>query len=1478
MSVDQLSIVAPARVNIISVPIGRIIQSRFLGFLGRLRQEDVVQLRDISPDIRPHRTMFSPLAFPAGRLLFGLTTSAPPPTHLTLSPFELYRQPLVIVGIADGQSYGNDGSVGGSSQTGDESNGSVGGLSRDSIQSLLQDRHQLASNFSSALVHQILVFDCTSSDQRLPEGLATVPSPANSRMTTMKTVMCDLASQLLAEMASFAKSLQESTSIETPRVPRQNVQRPLARYSQSSTPAPTDPNLPSKDQHKNDHRMSMPAHLLENLGSRYSTPKSHPDSPSTGIPSPPSSLDGIQSNPTSPPLRPVDRPRPMSRDRATMQGFGSNSLTERERNKIRGRTHIVIGSLYLLAGRWPDAVRDIVDGAVVAKANSDHVWHGKALDYLLVICLLYAWAGLDVRIPQLLFEATEKASSVSTKPSKDTPASSHADLTKTSVGPTSTSSLQALSNLLPELVTTIQNLYSRAWTFSEDKLPQLSFSETGLRFSKLLTITAASDGKLTDINLNQIIGGHRAQRTAARPQDVISTPTRGEIAAFLLRSYPNLDTDQSLTVANRTSILAGIAAILAELGYQRKQAIVLKELLEGLIPALVEARKRGAAEMGVHPAASLAALDVALIGARSQHSQLPFGEEESGLQDFLIMVCRSYGVQLSSNRDTTVTSQTTQAKVSAAHALASLPFTDESEEIIQRAIHVASGKLVGSLDLKIDILRLCINICEALPDLEGVLRFSAELLRTSGSYVAPGSDDSNGSSSLSIEDQLRLWGNIPRTVGVGKQLGLEDLAADYWDDFLLRGIDLIPSSSNSPIPHAKDELEAVAKSATETVTGPFLYNPFEQSNRATAAKPLVVAGEEAAFRITLQNLYDFDLEIESIRLRTDNDGCGVATQDFIVGPYRTQSFYLTAIPPEAGSLNISGCYARIRGCRERFFPLFAAPWSLKPSVKSLQLHQSSPGDQPQDSQKPPEKRGAITGNKPAPSSVALDVIPALPNIILRAVSLPQSAKMLLEGETKIFGITLFNASKSVTANLVLLTFEDSTSAQLQAAMENKDLPAIDLHELQLAASKKPLRLCLPQGNPEVVIEPGKELVLEVEITGKPALSDATIHVSYGHLGIPRSQLKDRFYTRQISVPLAITVNASIDIATTDILPFSTSFAWQNQQRQASGSLPSFTKKDSPPVQTRRPSSMSSRSKPNKFSTNNDNRFQALLSRIGLSPNDGSHCLLCLDCRNSWPTPLSLSIQVRSSSPTDPPKTPLSPTVSSPTDPKPGADITNHKISYTLHESLQPGHTKRILLLLPRIRLPTSHCHAPIPSPDPNNRKLQRQFVVSQGPKKTYEAEIREREGYWYREALLSLLNATWVEDSTGRKGVINLRNIRLSDRMIDILKLPEMEVEMSLSLAPSISSNEPSEATNEKLVQLSPTLYTCPLRTSLTLITRITNHTSTPLHLLLRLQPRLSAPVPHTIALDLQRKLLVHGVCQKVMPVLGPGETGQYEL
>lgn len=59
---------------------------------------------------------------------------------------------------------------------------------------------------------------------------------------------------------------------------------------------------------------------------------------------------------------------------------------------------IVIGSLYMCAGHWHEAMRELTDGATRARAYSDHLWQAKALENIMVCLLLFAWSGMDFQV------------------------------------------------------------------------------------------------------------------------------------------------------------------------------------------------------------------------------------------------------------------------------------------------------------------------------------------------------------------------------------------------------------------------------------------------------------------------------------------------------------------------------------------------------------------------------------------------------------------------------------------------------------------------------------------------------------------------------------------------------------------------------------------------------------------------------------------------------------------------------------------------------------------------------------------------------------------------------------------------------------------------------------------------------------------------------------------------------------------------
>ena len=59
MGGDPFSVVAPAQVKILCVPVGQIQKSRFYGFVKRLEQETVIRLGDVSPKRGPHGSQYT---------------------------------------------------------------------------------------------------------------------------------------------------------------------------------------------------------------------------------------------------------------------------------------------------------------------------------------------------------------------------------------------------------------------------------------------------------------------------------------------------------------------------------------------------------------------------------------------------------------------------------------------------------------------------------------------------------------------------------------------------------------------------------------------------------------------------------------------------------------------------------------------------------------------------------------------------------------------------------------------------------------------------------------------------------------------------------------------------------------------------------------------------------------------------------------------------------------------------------------------------------------------------------------------------------------------------------------------------------------------------------------------------------------------------------------------------------------------------
>lgn len=1286
--------------------------------------------------------MFSPLAFPDGAMFYELMTHVPPPSHVALSPFDLYREPLVLIALADGAelettTFSRRHSTGGKSAT------------ERNIRSLHQELEDLRDTYPKILVHHVLIFDYVPPEGEslpIPDGIITIPPPEQHKRTTMKTVMCDISSLLLAEMTGLARSYEAQKYVDSPgqsstirnlngntsweddsiKQARRNSQLALPTSRSASASGAVD---------RNQARMSMPPGAFGKSVSSSSTP-ARPSTPvRSGLSNPPTTFDDMNTRNTSEPASPEHNGRPdalnnfktQSQDRVSVQGFGSGGANERFRNKGRSRVQIVTGSLYLQAGRWSDSIKELVEGATVAKSINDHLWHGKALELILINLILLGWAGLEFQVPTILLPPPDKATA-SNANNHEIEITHH----------TQPRWLKNLQTILPELLERILGLYSR---ITAEHLPPLPLSEATIRFCKILSAVHVCDGLLAKQSLEMMVSGVVPEKVLTTSPRFTISPTRTNISAMLLKAFPG-GQSELLTTVDRISILSGIASVLGVLGFHRKKAMVVRELVSVLISGLVEARTRGAAEVGIHPAAGLMAFNgVKSHGNGSEALQLGEGDIESGVDAFLGLLLKTYGV--------------------VSYDVFSDDIDREKEDgakTLARIQRQAAARFFGIQSVKLNVLRACINFSEALPDFAGVLRFSSDLLRTAGSGIAPGSRREDASPVIFKEEQVRLVTNISKTSNLAKRLGLGHLAAEYWDEFLLRDVKLEPLlPSRTPVPHAKSILpEATIARASQDVN-PFIYNPFLKQPDKAAVDRVLVAGEPATFKVTLQNPYEVDVEVESIRLDTEGVEFESSVASTTVGPYRTQIIKMTGTAKSDGALRVTGATIRVRGCRERRFPIFTEPWSPEDEIKVKCIGLGAL--ERRCSQKP-------TTPMPTPEHMELNVISQQPVVVIKSSTLPQSSVMILEGERQVFSVTLQNLSTTTPVDFILFSFQNSTQEALQAALDSREATPAELYECELILAKKQALRLRNASDKNRFIPPGGSATFDFEILGRPGLTKGLIQIDYAHLGVPHDQVAEKFYTRQVSLELTVTVNASVEMLRADILPIP-------------GTIPS-------PLWTR-----------------------AGHSDTDQVPND-EYCLLLLDLRNSWPGHMSVTLDVSGS---------------------------------TVEEPILPGNTSRIVLPIKKIFLQDPH--AAIPALNPSR---QRQFVVS--TKISPAQERASREAFWYRERILDVVKGTWRAGS--RSGVLELRGIRLSSRMIETLKVEDVAIDISVEDPSASSSGSPKkEISVDDFVQLR---------------VKLSNRTDKSIYPLLRLIPKLSHKL--TGASDLTRKFAWNGTLQQVLPVL----------
>ncbi|KAJ3078942.1 hypothetical protein HK102_004126, partial [Quaeritorhiza haematococci] len=212
-----------------------------------------------------------------------------------------------------------------------------------------------------------------------------------------------------------------------------------------------------------------------------------------------------------------------------------------------------------------------------------------------------------------------------------------------------------------------------------------------------------------------------------------------------------------------------------------------------------------------------------------------------------------------------------------------------------------------------------------------------------------------------------------------------------------------------------------------------------------------------------------------------------------------------------------------------------------------------------------------------------------------------------------------------------------------------------------------------------------------------------------------------------------------------------------------------------------------------------------------------YCLFTFDLKNLWSHPFEVSFEIYDDE----------------------DQLAPSSVSTTI---VHAGCTKRVILPIQRINLPETLVNLAIPTSD------WRQHVVGKVRKFTSKVEQRTRQAmFWYKEALVGglkqpgLLVAKW-NCSSDRAGQLNLRNLRLNNPMLNVLKMEQVSYSVRMIELPEetdspTSTTAAKPATNNMIRTKGLSHFECPVRRFVAIEWTIVNRTANPLKLCMRIQP-----------------------------------------
>ncbi|KAK4051457.1 hypothetical protein OIV83_002941 [Microbotryomycetes sp. JL201] len=668
------------------------------------------------------------------------------------------------------------------------------------------------------------------------------------------------------------------------------------------------------------------------------------------------------------------------------------------------------------------------------------------------------------------------------------------------------------------------------------------------------------------------------------------------------------------------------------------------------------------------------------------------------------------------------------------------------------------------------------------------------------------------SGALTPVEQYELSQNIPRVFAAANRRGAT-FELEYWGPTrLLMSLELVPLSSNRvPTEHATSEMAGAEPVKVEATK----KDPFifnpKRATTSAKTRMTIVQNEPVEAFVTLQNTFLFDLEVKSIELSTSGVGFISEPVPTVVPPGSFHTVRLRGTPLEAGCLTVRGCWIQLVGCPSREFLL--PVWSEEAETKRQRAEML-------DTRRERVKKQGLSAF--ASHSNGEDDGETRDMTFLECSVVPEMPLMWMRSTSLTHGALMLYDGERTTIRIALentsplpVDFVKLSFADSHAVMTEAYL-ADNEHSASDAYEIESDNLYRPvfswkQLDGAQMVDAGSSVVLEVQCLGKAGCSNGTANIDYAY--VERDAVKGAgvFYTRRLVLDVFMTVHRALVAHTLDI-----------QRLKALPESATTRGRSASVVQLGRKGAAL------------DQRLEDNFKDV----DDGEHCLVAIDVMNTFGKPFEVKVQRKE-------------------------DGRSSRLF-----RIEPGATLRMLLRLDRFLLPACACNEPIPS------LSQRQFVVSKSVQSAQE-ERWTRELFWYREALLQKIKATWNEVGSLRTGEILLRSLQLTKPMLETLRSDDIEVEMCLQENPAAEPDSfELQGQGQRLV------YTAASNEFIDVAISIENNTDNVLDMTVRLdvRPPEAARSPAQTAAHLSRHIIVEGISPTRVPTLQPGQSQRVVL